>query len=736
MRFIAMRGANGRGSFPLKSGKMFIKSVGNFIKNNLVAAIDVVNTYLSMTSAQYAQATIGARIASKGDGTEFYGTIPAWTATNWEVELDVIFPTTYPGTQGVATWTQHTTPADNNWISVAWSPELGLFAAVAETGTNRVMTSPDGVTWTLRTADSDANGWRAIVWIAELGLFVAVANAGTNRAMSSPDGITWTARTPAADNNWQSLAWSPSLGLLVAVGDSGTGNRIMTSTNGTTWTAQTSPQDSSWISIVWAPELTLFVAVASSGTNKVMTSPDGINWTLRVAANSSTWASVTWSPELGIFFAVASSGTNRGMYSSDGITWTVRVPGLDTQFRRVIWAPELNLFLATATVATGTNIVTSLNGVTWTSRSFFPTTNQWRGLVWAPELGIFVAVANSGTGLRAMTSGALNTLLSGPVASNKFMLGTDTNTGDIITFLKGGATLQLDGATITKNIVPHPVDGLSHRIKLSSATSPITIDRVLHMTRSGFYGTATVFNLRLTDLDTPANCSFYPMDETIAGATFADTGLRAQDGTWVSRAAGDVITVYPDALEPADPFWIACKFRLPVVEASKYLMSLGNFVSGGSSFILRTDAANKLVATRANNTSAINSATYVALTDNVEYTVVVAVAADGSMTMYVNDIGNTATAAAGTAFATFLNWINLNGAKTTDGASSTRTAIDFFYAFVYTGAPTVGEITAILAGGDPNDEGVFKQVYNLAGDYTEVNGGPELTPYGSPTFGP
>jgi len=34
------------------------------------------------------------RLATKGNGTNLYGTIPTWTATNWEVEFDVVFPTT------------------------------------------------------------------------------------------------------------------------------------------------------------------------------------------------------------------------------------------------------------------------------------------------------------------------------------------------------------------------------------------------------------------------------------------------------------------------------------------------------------------------------------------------------------------------------------------------------------------------------------------------------------------
>jgi len=59
-------------------------------------------------------------------------------------------------------WPLSTTPADNSWMSVTCSLELGLFCAVAETGTgNRVTTSPDGITWTARTT-TVANSWFAV----------------------------------------------------------------------------------------------------------------------------------------------------------------------------------------------------------------------------------------------------------------------------------------------------------------------------------------------------------------------------------------------------------------------------------------------------------------------------------------------------------------------------------------------------------------------------------------------
>ena len=90
--------------------------------------------------------------------------------------------------------------------------------------------------------------------------------------MTSPDGITWTARTAGAVSDWYSVCWSPELSLFVAVACSGT-DRVMTSPDGTNWTARTAGAVSSWDCVCWSPELSLFVAVAYDGTDRVMTSP-------------------------------------------------------------------------------------------------------------------------------------------------------------------------------------------------------------------------------------------------------------------------------------------------------------------------------------------------------------------------------------------------------------------------------------------------------------------------------
>jgi len=200
-------------------------------------------------------------------------------------------------------WTARAASEANGWQAVTYGN--GLFVAVSSDGTNRVMTSPDGITWTARAA-SEANAWRSVTY--GNGLFVAVASSGTNRVMTSPDGITWTARAASEANGWYEVTYGN--GLFVAVSYDGT-NRVMTSPDGITWTARAASEANTWRAVTYGNGL--FVAVSYDGTNRVMTSPDGITWTARAASEANTWRAVTYGN--GLFVAVSSDGTSRVMTS-------------------------------------------------------------------------------------------------------------------------------------------------------------------------------------------------------------------------------------------------------------------------------------------------------------------------------------------------------------------------------------------------------------------------------------
>jgi predicted RecA/RadA family phage recombinase len=104
---------------------------------------------------------------------------------------------------------------------------------------------------------------------------------------------------------------------------------------------------------------------------------DGINWTSRTSAADKSWMSVTYGN--GLFVAVhSSSGGNQVMTSPDGITWTSRTtPAVDKGWYAVAYGNSL--FVAVADSGTGNRVMTSPDGITWTSRTS-ASDNDWRGV--------------------------------------------------------------------------------------------------------------------------------------------------------------------------------------------------------------------------------------------------------------------------------------------------------------------------------------------------------------------
>ena len=78
------------------------------------------------------------------------------------------------------TWTARTAPAATVGAGGGVAYGNGLFVAHVA---RPLMTSPDGITWTLQTA-AEANSWRSVIY--GNGKFVAVATTGTHRAMTLP----------------------------------------------------------------------------------------------------------------------------------------------------------------------------------------------------------------------------------------------------------------------------------------------------------------------------------------------------------------------------------------------------------------------------------------------------------------------------------------------------------------------------------------------------------------------
>ena len=300
-------------------------------------------------------------------------------------------------------WISRTHNKSYNWTSICRGNDL--FVAVSSSGDDdRIITSPNGITWTSQISASN-NNWSSVIYVQELSLFVAVATSGiNNRVMTSNNGITWSSQISASNNNWTAICWSAELSLLVAVASSGTNNRVMTSNNGINWTSQTSASNNDWTSICWSKELLLFVAVATSGTNnRIMTSPDGINWSSRTNQLNYNWTSICWCPTINTFIAVADSGSdyNRVMTSNDGINWSTQFCNNNNNWKQIIWINELNLAVAISSSNSNLNnlvskncIMTSSDGFNWNLRNL-TIQNNWTNLCWASDLGICCAISNN-----------------------------------------------------------------------------------------------------------------------------------------------------------------------------------------------------------------------------------------------------------------------------------------------------------------------------------------------------
>lgn len=154
-------------------------------------------------------------------------------------------------------------PYVDAWLDVCYSPELGLYVAIDESGVYDeatdtaylVLTSRDGRTWDrVETPVWYSEGGR-LSWSPELGLFCFVGYLQDSswteyQSMVSADGITWVVGTPGAYSfTPKGVAWSPVLAKFFAVDG---GNTVRSSPDGLVWsTAATLPTTHYLEDLIW-----------------------------------------------------------------------------------------------------------------------------------------------------------------------------------------------------------------------------------------------------------------------------------------------------------------------------------------------------------------------------------------------------------------------------------------------------------------------------------------------------
>jgi hypothetical protein len=217
-----------------------------------------------------------------------------------------------------------------NWqrSNSAWFGScIGSGSAVASNGVEfilacgpgKVLASPDGLTWSLRS-DNRYLPLRGLVWTGSEYLgFTYDYNNQLGSIYSSPDGAVWSLEY--SDDNFFSDAASNGSVTVAA------GGTLFFKENGGSWFGSPSP-GGLFRSVAWGGGV--FVATGSAGV--VAWSTDGLQWTSASSGASVDLWDVTWDGNA--FIAVGSAGTI--VRSRDGIEWSADRPATSNSLNGVV----------------------------------------------------------------------------------------------------------------------------------------------------------------------------------------------------------------------------------------------------------------------------------------------------------------------------------------------------------------------------------------------------------------
>jgi hypothetical protein len=274
-----------------------------------------------------------------------------------------------------ATFDQVVASEDGAERGIAFAPNLGTqgrFCSVGASG--KISISDDaGQTWTIQTSPAPAANYRVVEWFASLGLFLAGADdLGANNIVTSPDGIDWTQRT-AADFRARDFA-DDGTGNIVCVGEKNLAGQedCYFSDDGITWTITSGAASSTGLGVA--------VVVYDAFRNRFMlidqneevfiTTDLGANWTNLnsnleglpgVNVNHIGGSDIIQIPITGRIICTVTTGV---VISDDGgLTWVEQLDGWGQ--RRGIVRLD-NGHLVSCGSGTNRNIIHSFdNGTTW-----------------------------------------------------------------------------------------------------------------------------------------------------------------------------------------------------------------------------------------------------------------------------------------------------------------------------------------------------------------------------------
>lgn len=284
-----------------------------------------------------------------------------------------------------------TAEAARRLVAVASSGSLGFQAMYSDDG---------GDTWTLAATPGLDLEWQTVIHDPVHNRYIAGGTHNAEKIMTSTNGVVWSLSTPntAEVGDIDCLDVNPNTGRVVGVG--GDNTVAVSDDGGLTWSPRTAAVSGTWRGVTYVDDLDLWVAMSDNNLNKrcMTSSDDGDTWVERTlpATQSGATRYIAWN---GAFLACSGlSEVVEAIRSVNGVTWTEDVKTGAGSGSRNIASDYLSGGASFLEIyQPGDGIGTSNNGAAFTQRT--TPTNNWRGLCWSRQWTRWVMTASTGGGI-------------------------------------------------------------------------------------------------------------------------------------------------------------------------------------------------------------------------------------------------------------------------------------------------------------------------------------------------
>jgi hypothetical protein len=328
---------------------------------------------------------------------------------------------------------------------------------VAGLSNGNIYTSPDGVTWTLRT--SNLTACNEVAWNGTYWLAAGRAASVTAIVKSIDGGNAWSAPISnillgnSGDTTIYGLVWNPVTSIWVAGTYTGAGlPSIVSSPDAVTWTSL-----STTVSVAGKLRTNGTRYIVCANGLYTRNSNDAITWTssANLTGTSGSVGDAAWNGS--IWMAITTGATTPGSYtSSDGAIWT-RTAGTLPIGRSITWNSPYWVVGASDGI-----YYSSDNGATWTLGT---------GSITSARVGSSLVINKASTNV---SSGALQVTGGAGIVGNVFIGGNTVVGGNLIV---SGTTVTLPASCITAtNIADSAITG----VKISGTT--ITGNKIVNNT--------------------------------------------------------------------------------------------------------------------------------------------------------------------------------------------------------------------------------------------------------------